>query len=111
MTKVEKNAISPTREQDFPEWYQQVIRAAELAEPSDVRGCMVIRPWGYAIWERLQQEIDNRIKAAGAENVYFEIQANGVPEQDKANEGIVRTAKELGRPLVGTASRSSIEWA
>ena len=43
-----KTAISPRRDEDFPEWYQQVIRAAELAEPSDVRGCMVIRPWGYS---------------------------------------------------------------
>ena len=41
-----KSAITPRRDEDFPEWYQQVIRAAELAEPSDVRGCMVIRPWG-----------------------------------------------------------------
>ena len=45
----QKTAISPRREEDFPEWYQQVVRAAELAESSDVRGCMVIRPWGYGV--------------------------------------------------------------
>ena len=45
----QQNAISPTRAQDFPEWYQQVIKAADLAENSEVRGCMVIKPWGYAI--------------------------------------------------------------
>jgi prolyl-tRNA synthetase len=56
---------------DFPGWYQDVVAKAELAETGPVRGTMVIRPWGYAIWEHLQREIDNRIKAAGAENVYF----------------------------------------
>jgi len=48
---VTKSAISPTRVEDFPEWYQQVVRAADLAESSEVRGCMVIKPWGFGIWE------------------------------------------------------------
>jgi prolyl-tRNA synthetase len=56
---------------DFPRWYQEVIAKAELADNGPVRGTMVIRPWGYAIWEHIQAEIDARIKAAGAENVYF----------------------------------------
>ena len=51
-------AITPTREENYPEWYQQVIRAADLAEPSPVRGCMVIKPWGYAIWENIQRRLD-----------------------------------------------------
>ena len=55
---------------DFPGWYQEVIAKAELAETGPVRGTMVIRPWGYAIWEHIQAEMDSRIKAAGAENVY-----------------------------------------
>src|SRR5438067_179797 len=67
----EKTAITPTREQDFPEWYQQVIRAAELAEPSDVRGCMVIRPWGYGIWENMQRQLDAMFRATGHRNAYF----------------------------------------
>lgn len=71
MTKPEKSAISPTREQDFPEWYQQVIRAAELAEPSDVRGCMVIRPWGFGIWENMQRQLDAMFHATGHRNAYF----------------------------------------
>ena len=50
----EQSAITPTREEDFPEWYQQVVRAADLAENSEVRGCMVIKPWGYGIWEHMQ---------------------------------------------------------
>ncbi|QDQ42940.1 hypothetical protein kam1_1725 [Methylacidiphilum kamchatkense Kam1] len=64
-------AISPTRNEDFPEWYQQVVTAAELAENSEVRGCMIIKPWGYALWERIQKELDQRIKATGHKNVYF----------------------------------------
>jgi prolyl-tRNA synthetase len=59
------------RATDFPRWYQDVITQAELADNGPVRGTMVIRPWGYAIWERMQAEMDDRIKAAGAENAYF----------------------------------------
>jgi len=67
----EKSAISPTRSQDFPEWYQQVIKAADLAENSETRGCMVIKPWGYGIWELIQQQLDRRFKATGHQNAYF----------------------------------------
>jgi prolyl-tRNA synthetase len=66
-----KSAISPRRDEDFPEWYQQVIRAAELAESSDVRGCMVIRPWGYGIWENMQHHLDAMFRATGHRNAYF----------------------------------------
>lgn len=68
---MEKTAITPTRQQDYPEWYQQVINAADLAETSPVRGCMVIKPWGYAIWEYIQQYLDSRFKATGHVNAYF----------------------------------------
>ena len=60
-----------TREEDFPRWYQEVIAGAEMAENGPVRGTMVIRPWGYGIWELMQAELDRRIKDAGAENAYF----------------------------------------
>jgi len=66
-----KTAITPTREENYPEWYQQVIKAAELSENSPVRGCMIIKPWGYAIWENIQRILDNQIKATGHKNVYF----------------------------------------
>ncbi|MBN2624590.1 MAG: proline--tRNA ligase [Acidimicrobiales bacterium] len=56
---------------DFPRWYQDVLSKAQLAENGPVRGTMVIRPYGYSIWERMQSEVDARIKAAGAENAYF----------------------------------------
>lgn len=70
MTK-EKRAISPLREEDFSEWYQQVIKAADLAENSPVRGCMVVKPTGYGIWENIQKQLDHCIKETGHENVYF----------------------------------------
>jgi prolyl-tRNA synthetase len=56
---------------DFPRWYQEVVAKAELAENGPVRGTMVIRPYGYSLWERMQAEVDARIKATGAENAYF----------------------------------------
>ncbi|MER7003848.1 proline--tRNA ligase [Dactylosporangium sp. NPDC000555] len=59
------------RAEDFPRWYQDVLAKAQVADNGPVRGTMVIRPAGYAIWERMQSEMDNRIKAAGAENAYF----------------------------------------
>src|SRR5437764_116606 len=66
-----QTAITPRRDEDFPEWYQQVIRAAELAEPSDVRGCMVIRSWGYGTWENMQRQLDGMFRATGHRNAYF----------------------------------------
>ncbi len=62
--------ITP-RSQDFSQWYLDVVRRAELADYSPVKGCMVIRPYGYAIWELLQQELDARIKETGHVNAYF----------------------------------------
>ncbi len=66
-----KRALSVTREQNFPEWYQAVVRDADMAETSPVRGCMIIKPWGWGVWERVQSELDNRIKDTGHENCYF----------------------------------------
>jgi len=66
-----KTAITPTRADDYPEWYQQVIKAADLAESSPVRGCMVIKPWGYALWENIQRALDKRFKDTGHVNAYF----------------------------------------
>ncbi|MCB1233573.1 MAG: proline--tRNA ligase [Verrucomicrobiae bacterium] len=71
MAKAPQNAISPTRAEDFPEWYQQVVRAADLAENSEVRGCMVIKPWGYGLWERIQRQLDAMFKETGHKNAYF----------------------------------------
>jgi prolyl-tRNA synthetase len=65
-----KTVLTPQSE-DFPRWYQDVIAKAELADNGPVRGTMVIRPYGYAIWERMQADMDRRIKEAGARNAYF----------------------------------------
>ncbi|GAM99406.1 prolyl-tRNA synthetase [alpha proteobacterium U9-1i] len=65
------HALRVTRAQDFPEWYQTIVRDADLAELSPTRGCMIIKPWGFGLWEAIQHELDRRIKAAGCENYYF----------------------------------------
>ena len=66
-----KTGISPTRSEDYPGWYQQIVRSADLAENSPVRGCMVIKPWGYALWENMQGVLDGMFKETGHENAYF----------------------------------------
>ena len=66
-----KTAITPTREEDYPEWYQQVVKGADLAESSVVRGCMVIKPWGWGIWENMQRVLDRAFKETGHVNAYF----------------------------------------
>lgn len=66
-----KAPILTPRAEDFPRWYQDVLNKAELADNGPVRGTMVIRPYAYALWERMVEEVDRRIKAAGAENAYF----------------------------------------
>ncbi|MCY3860534.1 MAG: proline--tRNA ligase [bacterium] len=63
--------VLTSQTEDFPRWYQDILNKAELADNGPVRGTMVIRPYGYALWERMQAEVDQRIKAAGADNAYF----------------------------------------
>jgi prolyl-tRNA synthetase len=97
-------------EQDFPRWYQDVLAKAQLAENGPVRGTMVIRPYGYAIWERIQADLDRRIKAAGAENAYFPlfIPEGHLKREAEHVEGFspelavvtVAGGKELAEPLV-----------
>ncbi len=59
------------RADDYSRWYNELVVKADLAEQSDVRGCMVIKPYGYAIWEKIQQTLDERFKETGVQNVYF----------------------------------------
>ncbi len=66
-----KTAITPTRADDFPQWYQEVIKEADMAENSPVRGCMIIKPYGYAVWENMQRIFDGMIKELGVQNAYF----------------------------------------
>ena len=89
-----KNALPITRRENFAEWYQAVVRGADLAETSPVRGCMVIKPWGYGVWERIQQDLDRRLKETGHENCYFPlfIPASFIAREAKHVEGF---AKEM----------------
>ncbi|MCL2538201.1 MAG: proline--tRNA ligase [Alphaproteobacteria bacterium] len=66
-----KTAITPTRAENFSEWYLNLIAAADLAENSPVRGCMTVKPYGWAIWELMRDELDKRIKAEAVQNVQF----------------------------------------
>ncbi len=66
-----KAPVLTPQAQDFPRWYQDLLNKAELADSGPVRGTMVIRPYGFSLWERMQQEMDARIKSVGAQNAYF----------------------------------------
>ena len=71
MADSSRTSVLTAQQDDFPRWYQDVLEKAELAENGPVRGTMVIRPYAYGLWERMQAEVDGRIKATGAENVYL----------------------------------------
>src|SRR5882724_10508088 len=74
MTNVKaETAITPTRAENYADWYLEVIKAADLAENSTVKGCMVIKPWGYALWEQFQRVLDGMFKATGHVNAYFPV--------------------------------------
>ena len=60
-----------SRAEDYSQWYNEIIQGADLAENSGVRGCMVIKPYGYAIWEKMQAELDKKFKETGHENAIF----------------------------------------
>jgi prolyl-tRNA synthetase len=116
-----RNAISPTREEDYPEWYQQVVKAADLAENTPVRGCMVIKPWGYGIWENIRNSLDVMFKSSGHKNAYFPLfipksflqreaeHVDGFAKEcavvthsrlEPDDEGILQPAGELEEPLI-----------
>ncbi len=71
VTTTKRPSVLASQSEDFPRWYQDVLDKAELADNGPVRGTMVIRPYAYGLWERMQAEVDARIKATGAENVYL----------------------------------------
>jgi prolyl-tRNA synthetase len=71
MGKKVKTAITPTRNEDYPAWYQEVVKASDMAEHSAVRGCMVIKPWGYTLWENMVSRLDEMFKKTGVKNAYF----------------------------------------
>src|SRR5580765_119779 len=111
----------PGQSGDCPAWYGEVVRRAGLAENSPVRGAMVIKPYGYAIWETIQRELDDRIKATGHENLYFPLL---VPTSVLAREGklvegfapevaLVTEAggKQLEEPLAVRPTSEALIWS
>ncbi len=100
----------PTRSEDFSEWYNQVVLRAELADYAPVRGCMVVRPYGWALWENIQQALDRRFKATGHQNVAFPllIPRSFIEKEKHHVEGFspelavvtVGGGEELAEPLV-----------
>jgi prolyl-tRNA synthetase len=111
----------PRQDEDFPGWYQEVVKEAELAEPSMVRGTMVIRPYGYAIWERIQRAVDDRIKATGHQNLYFPLfipyhllEKEAEHVEGFAPEVAVVThagGEKLEEPLVVRPTSETVIWA
>src|SRR2546423_1868438 len=105
-----KTSVLTPQNEDFPRWYQDVVAKAELAENGPARGTMVIRPYGYAIWERMQAEVDRRIKEAGAQHAHFPlfcripyIRREASPAEGFSPKRAVAThggANELEEPLV-----------
>ncbi len=95
-----KTAVLTPQNRDFPRWYQDVLAKAELAENGPVRGTIVIRPYGYAIWERMQSEIDQRIKSLGVANAYFPL---FIPQSyfEKEAEHVEGFAPELAVVTIG----------
>jgi prolyl-tRNA synthetase len=111
----------PIQSSDFPAWYGEVVRRAGLAENSPVRGAMVIKPYGYAIWEAIQRELDDRIKATGHENVYFPllVPASVLAQEGELVEGfapevaVVTEAggKQLDEPLAVRPTSEALIWS
>jgi len=109
------------RDQDYSQWYVDIVTRAEMADYAPVKGCMVIRPWGYAIWERMQRALDDMFKATGHENAYFPLlipqsflQKEAEHVAGFAPECAVVTRggdKELEEPLVIRPTSETIIWA
>lgn len=88
-----KRAVSPTRQENYPEWFQECVKISQLAEPSIVRGCMIFKPHGCALWEQIKSQLDFRFKQLGVKNVYMPLFIP-VRELQKEAEHIEGFAKE-----------------
>ncbi|MFZ4772664.1 MAG: proline--tRNA ligase [Chlamydiia bacterium] len=88
-----KRAVSPTRQENYPEWFQECVKISQLAEPSMVRGCMIFKPHGCALWEEIKGQLDRRFKQLGVKNVYMPLFIP-VKEMQKEAEHIEGFAKE-----------------
>ncbi|WP_052121684.1 class-II aminoacyl-tRNA synthetase family protein [Inquilinus limosus] len=118
MTQTKTTAVTPTRAEDYAGWYQAVVRAADLAEPAPVRGCMTIKPWGYGIWERIQAILDRRFKETGHRNCYFPLfiplqylQAEAEHVEGFAAEVAMVTAWPMSAAGCGSTRRWRSPWS
>ena len=123
------------RSVDYSKWYNELVVKADLAETSAVRGCMIIKPYGYSIWEKMQAELDKMFKATGHQNAYFplfvpkslfeaeEQNAEGFAKEcavvthyrlknnpDKKGELMVDPEAKLEEPLVVRPTSEAIIW-
>src|SRR5690348_16248650 len=111
----------PKRSENYSEWYNEIVKRADLAENSAVRGCMVIKPYGFAIWEKMQRALDDMFKATGHQNAYFPlfIPESFLRREAQHVEGFApETAlvtrgggKELEEPLVVRPTSETIIYA
>ena len=85
-----------SREENYSQWYNDIVKKADLAENSSVRGCMVIKPYGYAIWEIMQRQLDQMFKDTGHSNAYFRF--------------LFRNLSSAVRPAMWKASPKSAPW-
>jgi len=119
---VRRNVAKITkRSEDYAQWYIDIVMRAEMADYAPVRGCMVIRPWGYAIWERMQRALDDMFKATGHSNAYFPllIPKSFLEREAEHVEGFAPECavvtrggdKKLEEPLVIRPTSETIIWA
>src|SRR6187455_466036 len=111
----------PKRSKNYSEWYNEIVKRADLAENSAVRGCMVIKPYGFAIWEKMQRALDDMFKATGHQNAYFPlfIPQSFLEREAKHVEGfapevaVVTHAggKQLDEPLVVRPTSETVMYA
>ena len=108
MAKEKKNDSITSMDEDFAKWYTDVVKKAELIDYSGVKGCMVIRPYGYAIWENIQKDLDRRFKETGHENVYMPML---IPESllNREKDHVEGFAPEVAWVTIGGSEKLN-EW-
>ncbi len=96
----------PSRQQDFNEWYNQLVLRADLADHAPVRGCMIVKPYGWALWENIQAALDRRFKATGHVNAAFPL---FIPKSflEKEKQHVEGFSPELAVVTIGGGSRSA----
>ncbi|RYF73917.1 MAG: proline--tRNA ligase, partial [Cytophagaceae bacterium] len=106
----------PTRAEDYSEWYNELVKRADLAENSAVRGCMVIKPYGFSIWEKMQRALDDMFKETGHQNAYFPlfIPKSYLSKEANAEDGsgiIVDPDAKLEEELIVRPTSETVIWS